>query len=51
MTRKQYHEKKLKEYLDEHAEKLVSDNDKSQAVIDYNVMMGNLQDPEQEENA
>ena len=51
MTAKEkYHEKKLMEQAMYSTEKLNADNDKAQSVIDYNVMMCYLADPEQEEN-
>lgn len=44
-------EKKLLEFAMANAENTVKLSEQSQSVIDYNVMMGNLADPEQEENA
>jgi len=42
-----YHQKKLLEFAAEHAQSTKTDAERAAASIDYNIMMGNLEDPEE----
>lgn len=50
MSIEKYRNQKRMEYAAANAEETVAVTEQSQAIIDYNVMMGKLDDPEMEVN-